>query len=156
METTGVYWTRASTRWWCGRRVTSRPCVGAMLEWSHVPPSVTSPWPKHPFRGWRRSGPKEGKSPRTFSYVFVLWGSASYAPAPRPSTAVGRASESSRSSCCRRGALGPPELGEHESRRDEGLKRPQRWAGWLKFTSNQNWPLGTVICSCKWLLIGYN
>lgn len=115
-----------------------------MLEWSHIPPSVTSPWPKLPFRGWRRSGPKEGRSPRTFSCVFVLWGSASFEPAPRPSTAAGRVSGTS---CCRRGELGPPEPGEHETRRDEGLKKTDRWAGswveevqfkWTKQTSGNS------------------
>uniref|UniRef100_A0A4W6DKY7 Peptidase M14 domain-containing protein n=1 Tax=Lates calcarifer TaxID=8187 RepID=A0A4W6DKY7_LATCA len=32
-----------------GLWVTSPPCVGAMLGWSHIPPSVTSPSPKRPF-----------------------------------------------------------------------------------------------------------
>lgn len=113
MGTTGVFWTQASTRWSFGPWVTSHPCVGAMSAWNQIPPSVTSSSPKHPSRGWRRSGPKGGRSRRIFSCVFVLWGSESYGLAPRQSTAAGRVSGWEE--------LGPLKPGKHERRWESGL-----------------------------------
>lgn len=145
MGTTGVFWTQASTRWSFGPWVTSHPCVGAMSAWNQIPPSVTSSSPKHPSRGWKRSGPKGGRSRRIFSCVFVLWGSESYGLAPRQSTAAGRVSGWEE--------LGPLKPGKHERRWENGfmncpLGKITCWRsspGWQKvFLKYQN--MQTVVC----------